>query len=508
MNTNTDALEVREGVDAETVATVKSVGEKYKYGFETEIEMDFAPKGINEDIVRLISAKNEEPEWMTDWRLAAFRRWQQMEEPEWAMVHYPEIDFQDLYYYAKPKSMAVKPKSLDDVDPKLLATYEKLGIPLKEQMILAGVEGAGDTPAEGRKVAVDAVFDSVSVGTTFKEELAKAGVIFCPISEAIRDYPDLVKKYLGSVVPQSDNFYATLNSAVFSDGSFVYIPEGVRCPMELSTYFRINAENTGQFERTLIIADKGSYVSYLEGCTAPKRDTNQLHAAVVELVIMEDAEIKYSTVQNWYPGDKDGKGGIYNFVTKRADCRGDRAKVMWTQVETGSAVTWKYPSCILRGDDSSGEFYSIAIANNFQQADTGTKMVHLGKNTKSRIVSKGISAGRAQNTYRGLVSMHPKAKNSRNYTQCDSLLIGDKCGAHTVPYIEVRNNSSRVEHEATTSKVDDDQLFYCRQRGMDEEAALALIVNGFAKEVLQSLPMEFAMEAQSLVAISLEGSVG
>ena len=508
MNTNTDALEVREGVDAETVATVKSVGEKYKYGFETEIEMDFAPKGINEDIVRLISAKNEEPEWMTDWRLAAFRRWQQMEEPEWAMVHYPEIDFQDLYYYAKPKSMAVKPKSLDDVDPKLLATYEKLGIPLKEQMILAGVEGAGDTPAEGRKVAVDAVFDSVSVGTTFKEELAKAGVIFCPISEAIRDYPDLVKKYLGSVVPQSDNFYATLNSAVFSDGSFVYIPEGVRCPMELSTYFRINAENTGQFERTLIIADKGSYVSYLEGCTAPKRDTNQLHAAVVELVIMEDAEIKYSTVQNWFPGDEDGKGGIYNFVTKRADCRGDRAKVMWTQVETGSAVTWKYPSCILRGDDSSGEFYSIAIANNFQQADTGTKMVHLGKNTKSRIVSKGISAGRAQNTYRGLVSMHPKAKNSRNYTQCDSLLIGDKCGAHTVPYIEVRNNSSRVEHEATTSKVDDDQLFYCRQRGMDEEAALALIVNGFAKEVLQSLPMEFAMEAQSLVAISLEGSVG
>jgi len=502
-----DKMKAKDGVDQETVETVHSV-EKYKYGFSTDIEMDFAPKGVNEDIVRLISAKNEEPEWMTEWRLQAFRRWQQMEEPDWAMVHYPEIDFQDIYYYAKPKSMLVKPKSLEEVDPKLLATYEKLGIPLKEQMILAGIEGAGDTPVEGRKVAVDAVFDSVSIGTTFKDELAKAGVIFCSISEAIREHPELVKKYLGSVVPQSDNYYATLNSAVFSDGSFVYIPEGTRCPMELSTYFRINAENTGQFERTLIIADKGSYVSYLEGCTAPKRDTNQLHAAVVELVILEDAEIKYSTVQNWFPGDENGKGGIYNFVTKRADCRGDRAKVMWTQVETGSAVTWKYPSCILRGDGSSGEFYSIAIANNYQQADTGTKMVHLGKNTKSRIVSKGISAGKAQNTYRGLVSMHPKAKNSRNYTQCDSLLIGDKCGAHTVPYIEVRNNSSRVEHEATTSKVDDEQLFYCRQRGIDEEAALALIVNGFAKEVLQSLPMEFAMEAQALVAISLEGSVG
>lgn len=502
-----DTMKAKDGVDQETVDAVQSV-EKYKYGFSTDIEMDFAPKGVNEDIVRLISSKNEEPEWMTEWRLQAFRRWQQMDEPDWAMVHYPEIDFQDIYYYAKPKSMLVKPKSLDEVDPKLLATYEKLGIPLKEQMILAGIEGAGDTPAEGRKVAVDAVFDSVSIGTTFKDELAKAGVIFCSISEAIREHPELVKKYLGSVVPQSDNYYATLNSAVFSDGSFVYIPEGTKCPMELSTYFRINAENTGQFERTLIIADKGSYVSYLEGCTAPKRDTNQLHAAVVELVIMEDAEIKYSTVQNWFPGDENGKGGIYNFVTKRADCRGDRAKVMWTQVETGSAVTWKYPSCILRGDDSSGEFYSIAIANNYQQADTGTKMVHLGKNTKSRIVSKGISAGRAQNTYRGLVSMHPKAKYSRNYTQCDSLLIGDKCGAHTVPYIEVRNNSSRVEHEATTSKVDDEQLFYCRQRGIDEEAALALIVNGFAKEVLQSLPMEFAMEAQALVAISLEGSVG
>jgi len=508
MTATTDKAQAKDGVDQETVDAVQTVGEKYKYGFETDIEMEYAPLGVNEDIVRLISAKNDEPQWMTDWRLQAFARWKKMTEPDWAMVHYPKIDFQDIYYYAKPKSMIEKPKSLDDVDPKLLETYEKLGIPLKEQMILAGIEGAPDSPVEGRKVAVDAVFDSVSVGTTFKEELARAGVIFCSISEAIREHPELVKKYLGSVVPQSDNFYATLNSAVFSDGSFVYIPEGTRCPMELSTYFRINAENTGQFERTLIIAEKGAHVSYLEGCTAPKRDVAQLHAAVVELVIMEDAEIKYSTVQNWYPGDEEGKGGIYNFVTKRADCRGDRAKVMWTQVETGSAVTWKYPSCILRGDGSQGEFYSIAIANNMQQADTGTKMIHLGKNTKSRIVSKGISAGRAQNTYRGLVSMHPRAKNSRNYTQCDSLLIGDKCGAHTVPYIEVRNNSSRVEHEATTSKVDDEQLFYCRSRGVGEEAALALIVNGFAKEVLQSLPMEFAMEAQALVAISLEGSVG
>ncbi len=500
-------LEVRDGVDRETVETVQNMG-SYKYGWNTEIEMDFAPKGLNEDIVRLISGKNREPQWMLDWRLAAFARWKQMVEPRWAMVNYPEIDYQDQYYYAAPKSMAEKPKSLDDVDPKLLATYAKLGIPLKEQMILAGVEGAEDAPAEGRKVAVDVVFDSVSLGTTFKEELAKAGVIFCAISEAIREHPELVKKYLGSVVPQSDNFFATLNSAVFSDGSFVYIPPGTKCPMELSTYFRINAENTGQFERTLIIADKGSYVSYLEGCTAPKRDIAQLHAAVVEIVILEDAEVKYSTVQNWYPGDENGKGGIYNFVTKRADCREDRAKVMWTQVETGSAITWKYPSCILRGDDAQGEFYSIAIANNMQQADTGTKMIHLGKRTKSRIVSKGISAGRAQNTYRGLVSMHPKAKDSRNYTQCDSLLIGDQCGAHTVPYIEVRNNSSRVEHEATTSKVDDDQLFYCRSRGMDEEEAVALVVNGFCREVLQSLPMEFAMEAQALVAISLEGSVG
>ncbi|MFZ1725394.1 MAG: Fe-S cluster assembly protein SufB [Albidovulum sp.] len=500
-------LEVRDGVDRETVATVAGMG-SYKYGWNTEIEMDYAPKGVDEDIVRLISAKNGEPDWMTEWRLAAFRRWQGMEEPRWAMLNYPHIDYQDQYYYARPKSMEEKPKSLEEVDPKLLATYEKLGIPLKEQMILAGVEGAGEAPAEGRKVAVDAVFDSVSVGTTFKAELAKAGVIFCSISEAIREHPDLVKKYLGSVVPQSDNYFATLNSAVFSDGSFVYIPPGTKCPMELSTYFRINAENTGQFERTLIIADKGSYVSYLEGCTAPKRDVAQLHAAVVEIVILEDAEVKYSTVQNWYPGDEEGKGGIYNFVTKRADCRGDRAKVMWTQVETGSAITWKYPSCILRGEASQGEFYSIAIANNMQQADTGTKMIHLGKNTRSRIVSKGISAGKAQNTYRGLVSMHPKATESRNYTQCDSLLIGDTCGAHTVPYIEVKNNSSRVEHEATTSKVDDDQLFYCRSRGMDEEEAVALVVNGFCREVLQALPMEFAMEAQSLVAISLEGSVG
>lgn len=495
---------VKEGVDAETVEAVKTVGDKYKYGFNTEIEMEYAPKGVSEEIVRLISGKNNEPEWMLEWRLEAYRRWVKMTEPTWAMVHYPEIDFQDIYYYARPKSMVEKPKSLDEVDPKLLETYKKLGIPLAEQALLAGVEGA----EEGRKVAVDAVFDSVSVGTTFKKDLAKAGVIFCSISEAIQDHPELVKKYLGSVVPQSDNFYATLNSAVFSDGSFVYIPEGVKCPMELSTYFRINAENTGQFERTLIVAEKGSQVSYLEGCTAPMRDENQLHAAVVEIVIQEDADVKYSTVQNWYPGDEEGKGGIYNFVTKRADCRGDRAKVMWTQVETGSAVTWKYPSCILRGDDSQGEFYSIAIANNMQQADTGTKMIHLGKRTKSRIVSKGISAGKAQNTYRGLVSMHPKAKDSRNYTQCDSLLIGDKCGAHTVPYMECRNNSSRIEHEATTSKVDDEQLFYCRQRGMGEEEAVALIVNGFAKEVLQSLPMEFAMEAQKLVAISLEGSVG
>ena len=499
-----DDVLVKDGVDAKTVEAVKLLSGTYKYGWDTDIEMEYAPKGLSEDIVRLISSKNDEPEWMLDWRLAAYRRWLNLKVPEWAMVDYPKIDFQDQYYYARPKSMEKKPESLDDVDPKLLETYKKLGIPLKEQALLAGVEA----PEGERKVAVDAIFDSVSVGTTFQKELMEAGVIFCSISEAIKDHPELIRKYLGTVVPVSDNYYATLNSAVFSDGSFVYIPPGVRCPMELSTYFRINAENTGQFERTLIIADKDSYVSYLEGCTAPKRDVAQLHAAVVELVLLDDAEIKYSTVQNWFPGDENGKGGIYNFVTKRADCRGKRSKVMWTQVETGSAVTWKYPSCILRGSESQGEFYSIAIANNMQQADTGTKMIHLGKNTKSRIVSKGISAGKAQNTYRGLVSMHPKAKHSRNYTQCDSLLIGDKCGAHTVPYIEVKNNSSRVEHEATTSKVDDDQLFYCRSRGMGEEDAVALVVNGFCKEVLQALPMEFAMEAQQLVAISLEGSVG
>ncbi|MEM9437832.1 MAG: Fe-S cluster assembly protein SufB [Pseudomonadota bacterium] len=503
-------FKAKEGVEEETVAKVAALAGKYKHGWETEIETEYAPKGLSEDIVRLISAKNDEPEWMTDWRLRAYRRWVKMEEPEWAMVDFPEIDFQDQYYYARPKSMTEKPKSLDDVDPKLLETYNKLGIPLKEQKILAGVEEIEATPEDNseRRVAVDAVFDSVSVGTTFKKELAEKGVIFCSISEAIKDHPELVKKYLGSVVPVTDNYYAALNSAVFSDGSFVYVPPGVRCPMELSTYFRINAENTGQFERTLIVCDEKAYVSYLEGCTAPQRDTAQLHAAVVEIVVMDDAEVKYSTVQNWFPGDEEGKGGIYNFVTKRADLRGDRANMMWTQVETGSAVTWKYPSCVLRGDESQAEFYSIAIANNFQQADTGTKMVHIGKDTKSRIVSKGISAGQAQNTYRGLVSMAPKAKNGRNYTQCDSLLIGDTCGAHTVPYIEVKNNSSRVEHEATTSKVDDDQLFYCRQRGMDEEEAVALVVNGFCKEVLQALPMEFAMEAQQLVAISLEGSVG
>ena len=503
----TGDISVKDGVDAATVEAVRGAG-TYKHGWKTDIETEYAPKGLDTGIVRLISERNGEPEWMTDWRLEAHSRWLEMREPDWAMLDYPVIDFQDQHYYARPKSMAEKPKSLDEVDPKLLETYEKLGIPLREQMILAGVEGADEAPAEGRRVAVDAVFDSVSVGTTFRRELEAAGVIFCPISEAISEHPELVRKYLGSVVPPNDNFYATLNSAVFSDGSFVYVPPGVRCPMELSTYFRINAENTGQFERTLIIADKGSYVSYLEGCTAPQRDTSQLHAAVVEIVVEEDAEVKYSTVQNWYPGGEDGKGGVYNFVTKRADCRGDRAKVMWTQVETGSAITWKYPSCILRGDASQGEFYSVAITNNFQQADTGTKMVHLGRGTRSRIVSKGISAGRAQNTYRGLVSMHPKAANSRNHTQCDSLLIGGGCGAHTVPYIDVRNSSSRAEHEATTSKVDEDQLFYCRQRGMDEEEAVALVVNGFCKEVLQALPMEFAMEAQQLVAISLEGSVG
>ena len=479
----------------ETREQVAALGEKYKYGFVTDIEMERAPKGLSEDTVRFISGKKGEPEWMLEWRLGAYHRWRQMREPTWARVHYDPIDYENAYYYAAPKSAADGPKSLDEIDPKLIETYNKLGIPLNEQMLLAGV-------------AVDAVFDSVSVATTFKEKLSEAGVIFCPISEAIRDYPELVKKYLGSVVPVTDNFFATLNSAVFSDGSFVYVPKGVRCPMELSTYFRINAQGTGQFERTLIIADEGAYVSYLEGCTAPKRDENQLHAAVVELVALESAEIKYSTVQNWYPGDEEGKGGIYNFVTKRGDCRGARSKISWTQVETGSAITWKYPSCLLRGDDSVGEFYSIAIANHFQQADTGTKMHHLGKNTRSRIISKGISAGQAQNTYRGLVSVHPRATNARNYTQCDSLLIGGKCGAHTVPYIESRNRSARIEHEATTSKIAEDQLFYCLQRGIPQEEAVALIVNGFCREVLQQLPMEFAVEAQKLVGISLEGSVG
>ena len=480
-----------------TVDDVKAL-ERYKYGFVSEIESDKAPKGLDEDTVRFISMKKGEPEWMLDWRLNAFRRWLEMDEPIWAKVHYPPIDFQDAYYFAAPKSDADRPKSLDEVDPELLRTYEKLGIPLNEQEILAGVSN----------VAVDAVFDSVSVVTTFKEKLKEAGVIFCPMSEAIRDYPELVQKYLGTVVPVTDNFYATLNSAVFSDGSFVYVPEGVRCPMELSTYFRINEQNTGQFERTLIIAEKGAYVSYLEGCTAPMRDDNQLHAAVVELVALDDAEIKYSTVQNWYPGDEDGKGGIYDFVTKRGDCRGPNSKISWTQVETGSAITWKYRSCILRGDNSQGEFYSIAITNNMQQADTGTKMIHLGRNTRSRIISKGISAGKAQNTYRGLVRINPKAANARNYTQCDSLLIGDKCGAHTVPYIESRNMSAVVEHEATTSKLSEEQLFYCRQRGLSEEDAVALLVNGFCRDVLQQLPMEFAVEAQKLVGISLEGSVG
>ena len=502
-------LEAKEGIDQQTINSVKSLGESYKYGFTTDIDMEYAPKGLSEEIVKLISKKNDEPEWMLNWRLEAYKRWVKMDEPNWPMLNYKGIDYNDQYYYAKPKSLEKKPMSLDEVEPALLETYAKLGIPLKEQEFLAGVIGAeNNMDTKPKKVAVDAVFDSVSVGTTFKDELEKLGIIFCSISEAIKLYPDLVKKYIGTVVPRTDNYFATLNSAVFSDGSFVYIPEGVKCPMELSTYFRINAENTGQFERTLIIADKKSYVSYLEGCTAPMRDTHQLHAAVVELVALDEASIKYSTVQNWYPGDENGKGGIYNFVTKRADCRGVNSKVMWTQIETGSAVTWKYPSCILRGDNSQGEFYSVAIANNYQQADTGTKMIHLGKGTRSRIVSKGISAGKAQNTYRGLVNIHPKAANSRNFTQCDSLLIGNKCGAHTVPYIENKNNSSRTEHEATTSKIDDDQLFYCLQRGINEEDAVALIINGFCKEVLQALPMEFALEAQKLVAISLEGSVG
>lgn len=485
----------------ETIDQVHAIDlDQYKYGFVTDIESVKAPKGLNEDIVRFISAKKDEPEWMLEWRLDAYRRWRTMEEPSWARVEYPKIDFEDLYYYSAPKSTE-GPKSLDEVDPELLETYKKLGIPLQEQEILAGV-------APENRIAVDAVFDSVSVVTTFKKELAEAGVIFCSISEAMREHPELVKKYLGTVVPATDNFYATLNSAVFSDGSFVYVPEGVRCPMELSTYFRINEPNTGQFERTLIIAEKGAYVSYLEGCTAPQRDENQLHAAVVELIAMEDAEIKYSTVQNWYPGDSEGKGGIYNFVTKRGDCRGDRSKISWTQVETGSAITWKYPSCILRGDNSVGEFYSIAISNGRQQIDSGTKMIHLGKNTSSRIISKGIAAGKSENTYRGLVSANRKASGARNFTQCDSLLIGDQCGAHTVPYIESKNASAVFEHEATTSKISDDQMFYCQARGLSDEEAVALIVNGFVKDVIQQLPMEFAVEAQKLISISLEGSVG
>ena len=479
----------------------------YEWGFSSDIEQEFAPKGLSEDTVRFISAKKGEPAWMLDWRLKAYRLWLTMEAPDWAKLNVPPIDYQDAFYYAAPKA---KPKlgSLDEVDPEILRTYEKLGIPIKEQKLLAGVVEDSDAMPQGRRIAVDAVFDSVSVATTFRAELERAGVIFRSISEAIKEYPDLVRKWLGKVVPQHDNYFATLNAAVFSDGTFVYIPEGVRCPMELSTYFRINAENTGQFERTLIIADKGSHVSYLEGCTAPQRDENQLHAAVVELVALDDAEIKYSTVQNWYPGDAEGKGGIYNFVTKRALCQGRNSKVSWTQVETGSAITWKYPSCVLAGENSVGEFYSVAVTTNRQQADTGSKMIHLGKNSRSTIVSKGISAGRSDNTYRGLVRVGPTAENVRNFTQCDSLLLGDQCGAHTVPYIEVRNPSAQIEHEATTSKISDDQLFYAMQRGLDAEAAVALIVNGFAREVLKQLPMEFAVEAQKLLGISLEGSVG
>ena len=466
----------------------------YEFGFETDIDTIFAPKGLNEDVIRFISNKKEEPKWLLDWRLESYTRWLKMEEPNWSSVRYPKIDYQDTYYFSAPKE-AEKPKSLDEVDPKLIETYNKLGIPLKEQEWLAGV-------------AVDAVFDSVSLGTTFKEKLQEEGVIFCSFSEAVKTHPEIIKKYLGTVIPNTDNFFSTLNSAVFSDGSFVYIPPGVTCPMELSTYFRINAAGTGQFERTLLIADEDSYVSYLEGCTAPMRDENQLHAAVVELVALKGAEIKYSTVQNWYPGDENGKGGVYNFVTKRGDCRGDNSKISWTQVETGSAITWKYPSCILKGDNSIGEFYSIAISNNYQQVDSGTKMLHLGKNTKSRIISKGVSTGSSSNTYRGQVNIHPKSNNARNFTQCDSLLLTDKCSATTIPYVESRNKTSTIEHEATSSKISDDQLFYCLQRGLDEEQAIALIINGFCKEVLQKLPMEFAVEAQKLLEISLEGSVG
>lgn len=470
-------------------------GDKYKYGFVTDIAADTAPKGLNEDIIRLISRKKGEPEWLLEWRLKAFEFWQTMTEPSWAKLSYEKIDYQDLYYYSAPKQKAA-PKSLDEVDAELLKTYEKLGIPLKEQEALAGV------------VAVDAVFDSVSVATTYRAKLAEMGIVFCSISEAVKEHPELVRKYLGSVVPYTDNFFACLNSAVFTDGSFVYIPKGVRCPMELSTYFRINARNTGQFERTLIVAEEDSYVSYLEGCTAPQRDENQLHAAIVEIVVLKNAEVKYSTVQNWYPGDRDGKGGVYNFVTKRAACRGENSKISWTQVETGSALTWKYPSCVLQGDNSVGEFYSVAITNNRQQADTGTKMIHIGKNTTSKIISKGISAGCSNQTYRGLVRVAPNARGARNYSQCDSLLIGENCGSHTVPYIENRSKTAVVEHEATTSKISDEQLFYCLQRGIGEEEAVSLIVNGFCKEVMQHLPMEFAIEAAKLINISLEGSVG
>lgn len=467
---------------------------EYKHGFVANIEQELAPKGLNEDIIRFISQKKNEPEWMLEWRLKAFRYWQTMREPNWAKVHYPPIDYQDIHYYAAPVKKP-GPKSLDEVDPELIRTFEKLGIPLEEQKRLAGV-------------AVDAVLDSVSVATTFKDKLAELGIIFCPISEALQEHPELVKKYIGSVVPYTDNYFAALNSAVFSDGSFCYIPKGVRCPMELSTYFRINASSTGQFERTLIIADEGSYVSYLEGCTAPIRDENQLHAAVVELIAHKDAEIKYSTVQNWYPGDKEGKGGIYNFVTKRGICLGENSRISWTQVETGSAITWKYPSCILKGDNSVGEFYSVALTNNFQQADTGTKMIHIGKNTRSRIISKGISAGHSQNSYRGLVKITKKSQNARNFSQCDSLLIGDKCGAHTFPYIDIENNTAIVEHEATTSKISDDILFYFNQRGISKEDAIGIVVNGYAKEILNQLPMEFAVEARKLLSVSLEGSVG
>lgn len=479
----------------ETEQLQKLAEEEYKYGFYTDIESESLPPGLNEDVIRAISAKKKEPEWMLEWRLKSFRQWTQMEEPEWAFIEYPKIDYQDIVYYSAPKGKEDAPKSLDEVDPELLETYKKLGIPLEEQEILAGV-------------AVDAVFDSVSVATTFQKKLADVGVIFCSMSEAIQNHPDLVQKYLGSVVPYTDNFFASLNSAVFSDGSFCYIPKGVRCPMELSTYFRINAAKTGQFERTLIVADEGSYVSYLEGCTAPMRDENQLHAAVVELVALKDATIKYSTIQNWYPGDEQGKGGIYNFVTKRGKCLGENSHISWTQVETGSAITWKYPSCILIGDNSKGEFYSVALTKRKQQADTGTKMIHIGKNTRSNIVSKGISAGRGQNTYRGLVKISKNALNARNYTQCDSMLIGDKCGAHTFPYIDIGNSTAHMEHEASTSKIGEDQIFYCQQRGLSAEDAVSMIVNGFCKEVFKELPMEFAVEAQKLLSVNLEGSVG